>query len=84
MDTPGYSPYGPQIPRSTTALHLDVFARCLADVHRGLIRIGWDESAATDFVDGLNENRYECIKLRKEVEALKSVIADLRQKEQRA
>lgn len=62
----------------------DVFAANLADVYRGLVRIGWDDSAAASFVDGLNENRYECIKLRKEVEALKKIIADLRQKEQRA
>jgi len=66
------------------AMHLDTFARCLADVYRGLVRVGWDEGAAADFVDGLNDNRYECIKLRKEVEALKKVITDLRQKERRA
>ena len=82
MGTLGYDPYGPLPLRAGP--RLDTFARCLADVHRGLVRIGWDEGTATEFVDGLNDNRYECIKLRKEVEALKKVITDLRQKEQRA
>ncbi len=82
MGTLGYDPYGP-LPQPTSP-RLDTFARCLADVYRGLVRIGWGEDTATDFVDGLNENRYECIKLRKEVEELKRIVTDLRQKEGRA
>lgn len=53
---------------------LDTFAANLADVYRGLVRIGWDPSTAAEFVDGLNENRYEVITLRKEVDVLKNII----------
>ena len=68
----------------TRRRNLDTFAANLADVYKGLCRIGWDTGTAAEFVDGLNDNRYECIKLRKEVEALKKIIADLREAERRA
>mgnify|MGYP000651632701 CR=1 FL=1 len=82
MGTLGYDPYDPLPLRAGP--RLDTFARCLADVHRGLVRIGWDESTATEFVDEMNDNRYECIKLRKDVEELKRIVAELREKNKRA
>lgn len=53
--------------------NIDVFASNLADVYRGLVRVGWSEESAREFVDGLNENRYEVIKLRKKVEVLQGL-----------
>lgn len=68
----------------TRLRNLDTFAANLADVYKGLCRIGWDTGTATEFVDGLNENRYECIKLRREVEELKKIVKELREKSGRA
>jgi hypothetical protein len=53
---------------------LDTFARHLLDVRRGLVAIGWDDSRAKEFVQGLNENRYEVIKLRKKAEVLEGLV----------
>lgn len=60
----------------TRLRNLDTFAANLADVYKGLCRIGWDPDEAAEFVDGLNENRYEVIKLRKKVEVLQGIVKE--------
>ena len=55
---------------------VDHFADALADVYRGLLRIGWDEVAACEFTDGLNENRCELIKLRAQLAEMEMPIAN--------
>lgn len=96
MGTLGYDPYEdwPERPqrqeggkKSTKSERPDLFARKLADVQRGLRAIGWEDGDAAELAQDLADNRYDVIKLQREVDELKRVVVSLRsrlQKEGRA